>query len=108
MTTRMRRVRALCLVSALLTVEAGCDDSKRIRLGSTEKQVIAILGRPPEVYTEHREIERYLWLPEDRKNCVPKVVRVLYYRRRIPPSVAVGIDANDRVACVESYGEVIQ
>ena len=99
--TCVRRIRVLCLVAALLTVEVGCgDESKRIPLGITEQQVIEILGRPSNVYPERDAIARFLL---DPKECASKVVRVLYYNRHVRQSVSVGIDVEGRVACVRSY-----
>ena len=104
MMTHVRRIPILTLVCALLIVEAGCDDEReQLPPGTTEPQVVELLGRPSAVYTERKAIEGKLLLPDDQKNCVPTVVRVLFYRRRIRPSVAVGIDVKDRVVCVERY-----
>ena len=108
MTTRMRRIRALGLVSALLTVAAWCRQSNPIAVGSTEKQVIESLGTPSVVCREPRQFEYYLAFKEDLENCAPKIVRVLYYSRYLRKSVAVGIDAKDRVVCVERYYVVTQ
>ena len=103
MTSHLRQVRILSLVSALLILEAGCDETARIPPGTTEAQVIEILGTPSEVYAERKAIEQRLSRSEDRQYCVPTVDRVLFYRRRIRECMAVGIDVKGRVVCVESY-----
>ena len=99
----MRRVGRVGVVLLVLTSASvfGCvDDSKRISVGMTEREVREALGEPSHVEDQAKYFEVYL----DRSrvgDCAMKAAKVLYYEHRFKYSVVVGIDKAERVICAD-------
>ena len=100
---RIRRATWLAIGFATFgaSLLSGCDESKRIRPGMREQEVIQILGKPTRILTDCRVMADYVWLHEDRDTCLPKAAKVLFFDRLVSLDVSVTISAGGDVVCVE-------
>ena len=90
-----------CFMVIAVVAIAACDESKRVRVGMTEREVVEVLGRPTVVVTDRHWFNDYIWLPRDEQSCLPRIQKVLFFGRLLNKDVAVGFASDGRVVCAE-------
>jgi len=98
----------LALGSVLVSAIACGYDERRVKPGTSEVDVVRVLGTPSRTITDREVFNAYLPFPGEQLECVPKVAKILYYRSRFGKSVTVGLDSTNKVACIRGSFDSVQ